>query len=166
MHPSYETAEFDPDKLSATVSFINKVISGKFTKSKYIAVCGISGLIVAGAISIRSKRKIIAIRKENEDAHSSRCVEFNEIGLKPGDTIHYVIIDDLISSGKTVEYIYNSIKLCQTPFKFICDGIILYNSYREQNYIFKTDKNEVKVIGLLNTKEYRKWFQNEKSITK
>jgi orotate phosphoribosyltransferase len=67
-----------------------------------IACCGISGLMVVPQIAELLNKNILIIRK-NEKRYS----EFTTEGVAP---LHYVVIDDLICSGTTINHITSIIK--------------------------------------------------------
>lgn len=93
-----------------------------------IAFRGLSGGIVAPIIAVRMKKKILAVRKPTENAHS--CNKFE------GDASaqRYIIIDDFVSTGETIKKIVESIECgyrehagfgIEMPPK--CVGLCLYN---------------------------------------
>ena len=101
----------------------NKVIINAYTKlSKAdfwfdsIACCGTSGMLVVPQIAELFKKNIIVVRK-NLDCYS----DFINEGPS---TKQYVIIDDLICSGKTVKRIIKAIKT-ETP-RSRCMGVYSY----------------------------------------
>ena len=67
-----------------------------------IACCGVSGLMVVPQIAELLNKNILIIRK-NEKRYS----EFRTEGIAP---LRYVVIDDLICSGTTVNHITRIIK--------------------------------------------------------
>jgi orotate phosphoribosyltransferase len=67
-----------------------------------IACCGVSGLMVVPQIAELLNKNILIIRK-NEKRYS----EFRTEGIAP---LRYVVIDDLICSGTTVNHIIRIIK--------------------------------------------------------
>ncbi len=67
-----------------------------------IACCGVSGLMVVPQIAELLDKNILIVRK-NEKRYS----EFRTEGIAP---LRYVVIDDLICSGKTIKHIQNTIK--------------------------------------------------------
>ena len=67
-----------------------------------IACCGVSGLLVVAQIAELLNKNILIIRK-NEKRYS----EFRTEGIAP---LRYVVIDDLICSGTTVNHITRIIK--------------------------------------------------------
>ena len=85
-----------------------------------IAFMGLSGSLVGAAIADRLEVGIMAVRKEAEVRHSSWASE------RTPDCITYIIVDDVVDSGKTVNNIMG--ELC----KEACQGIYLYADIGEQ----------------------------------
>jgi len=67
-----------------------------------IVCCGVSGLMVVPQIAEILNKHILVVRKDE-----SRYSEFTTEGVAP---FRYVVIDDLICSGNTIERITNTIK--------------------------------------------------------
>lgn len=67
-----------------------------------IACCGISGLLVAPIVAENIKKNLVIVRKKNDKRYSP----FQYEGVVPNN---YIIIDDLICSGKTVKHILDTI---------------------------------------------------------
>ncbi len=90
-----------------------------------IAVRGISGIVMGSIVAHVLNLKLIVVRKENEDSHASYQVEGLSSDLK------YVIIDDLVSSGRTVKTIMQDIKNSALGryINIECAGILLYTSH-------------------------------------
>lgn len=82
-----------------------------------IAFCGVSGSMVVPEIASLLKKNIILIRKSNENCYSDFIVE----GCS---TDYYIIVDDLICSGGTAQYIIDNIHEEQPSAK--CVGIYSY----------------------------------------
>jgi hypothetical protein len=83
-------------------------------KFDFIAFRGNSGALIAIPVAYKLKKQLTVIRKENrEQRHSGRDVE----GVTTG---RYFIMDDFISSGKTIEEIVKMLPYAQ------CVGIWLY----------------------------------------
>ncbi len=99
-----------------------------------IACCGTSGLLVVPQISEILKKNILVVRKANEKRYSP----FQYEGPIPNK---YVIIDDLICSGKTIKHILHTIKedcprsLCIGVYSFFKDKC----AYRTNNSLCKRD---------------------------
>lgn len=68
-----------------------------------IACSGVSGMLVAPRISEILNKNIMIIRKENERRYSP----FQYEGVVPS---RYIIVDDLICSGKTIRHILKTIR--------------------------------------------------------
>lgn len=81
-----------------------------------IAFTGVSGALVAPAVGYLIKKPVIVVRK-GEGCHSKHPVEspFTSVSYEPSENAappwagNYVIVDDLVSSGKTVTNIITSI---------------------------------------------------------
>ncbi len=99
-----------------------------------IACCGTSGLLVVPQISEILKKNMLVVRKANEKRYSP----FQYEGPIPNK---YIIIDDLICSGKTIRHILNTIKedcprsLCIGVYSFFKDKC----AYRTNNSLCKKD---------------------------
>lgn len=83
-----------------------------------IAFCGLSGALVAPIVAYKMGKTLLAVRKEDEDCHSCHTVE--------GDmaTRRYLILDDFISSGNTVDHIFDSVQT-KLPHA-VCIGVYEY----------------------------------------
>lgn len=81
-----------------------------------ISCCGVSGLMVVPQIAELLNKNILIIRK-NEKRYS----EFRTEGIAP---LRYVVIDDLICSGTTINHITNIIKDEYPRAK--CIGVYFY----------------------------------------
>jgi len=68
-----------------------------------VACCGTSGLLVVPQITEILNKNILIVRKKNEQRYSPFLYE----GVVPKN---YIIIDDLICSGKTIKHILRTIK--------------------------------------------------------
>ena len=102
----------------------NKVIINAYAKLAKvdfwydaIACCGTSGMLVVPQIAELLKKNIIVARKINDNCYSDFIIE-------GPSTKQYIIIDDLICSGKTVKHIIKAIKT-ETP-RSKCMGIYSY----------------------------------------
>jgi adenine/guanine phosphoribosyltransferase-like PRPP-binding protein len=109
-----------------------------------IVCCGISGLLVAPQIAEILNKHLVVIRKENDKCYSDFGIE----GVAP---YRYIIIDDLICSGKTVRHIKNTIK--EDYPRAICIGVYCYlpddSAYRDDEDGSKLCKRDLG-IPLLN----------------
>lgn len=72
----------------------------------HIAVSGVSGLSIGPIVAYLMGKELIVVRK-GEQSHSCHTVE----SISHSDRkFNYIIVDDLVDSGKTVNRIYNNIK--------------------------------------------------------
>jgi len=98
---------------------------------------GVSGVILLMPVSIKSKIPCCVVRKNSDvvnssvdgGSHSNSSVELDLIYDK---IKRYVIIDDVIESGKTVHRIID--KMGQTWKDSECAGIVLYQDYCREDY--------------------------------
>ena len=82
-----------------------------------IACCGVSGMLVVPQIAELLDKHIVVVRKEGEQCYS----EFRTEGVAP---FRYIILDDLICSGGTVNHIRNTIQEEYARAK--CIGLYCY----------------------------------------
>jgi adenine/guanine phosphoribosyltransferase-like PRPP-binding protein len=68
-----------------------------------IACCGTSGLLIVPQISEILNKHIVVVRKPSEKRYSP----FDMEGVIPNT---YIIVDDLVCSGRTIRLIKNSVK--------------------------------------------------------
>ena len=87
-----------------------------------IAVTGSSGLLIGPTVAYLLQKGVILVRKPGTSTHSSRRVEGDDIYKR------YIIVDDLISSGDTIERIKEATS-SQWP-GIECIGTYLYKSGR------------------------------------
>jgi hypothetical protein len=69
-----------------------------------IAFRGMSGAMIAPSVADALGKSLIAVRKQGESSHASVNVEA-ESGIEPG----YIIVDDFISTGATIDAIIDTI---------------------------------------------------------
>ena len=98
-----------------------------------IAFCGSSGCAVAFAIASKCKIPLIYVRKEGEKSHSNSIVECND---KSAIVKKYLIVDDFVDSGSTVEYIINSISkfaASKNAFPAFSVGVLCFDDYQDRD---------------------------------
>ena len=97
-----------------------------------IAFRGLSGSLIVPTLAGLMKKEFLAVRKDGESSHSRYPIEGNYACQK------FIIVDDLIHSGKTIKEISDSVKaeiqssMGHTPELV---GIALYNGdpYSEES---------------------------------
>jgi adenine/guanine phosphoribosyltransferase-like PRPP-binding protein len=93
-----------------------------------IAFTGTSGAGIAFPLSLLLKLPLIHVRKKNVKSHYSDTIE-GTISSK-----RYLIVDDFIASGATVNRIISTIKKDKNLKKAKAVGIFLYDSTRSTQY--------------------------------
>ena len=91
----------NPTHIAATVKKMVTVLRKRIKKGDdfdAIAVRGLSGTLIAPVLALKLKKTLLVVRK-GEDCHSSQTVE-GDYGARS-----YVIVDDFVSSGRTVRAI-------------------------------------------------------------
>jgi len=92
------------ESLKERVAAVVKVLKDQCGQVDAIAVCGISGMALLGAVSYETGIPMTVVRKRHEDP----CHGYVLTGwLGSG---RYVILDDLISSGATVNHVYETVR--------------------------------------------------------
>lgn len=89
-----------------------------------VVVRGLSGIMVATAMSLLHKTPIAVVRKPTELSHGN-SIEMVEYGANPIEYNKWMIVDDLIDSGKTVKEIHDAI-IGRDSVHGECVGIALY----------------------------------------
>jgi len=109
----------DPNSRAGILGWVLDHLKEHVDEFDAIAVSGSSGLLVGPCVADLLQKNIILVRKPVDDTHSSEVVE----GPKDG---RYIIIDDLIDSGATIQRITRSIRsqLCEYSQ---CVGMVLYH---------------------------------------
>jgi len=108
----------------------------KFGMDNFDAIVfrGMSGALVAPIVGYLIKKPVVLVRKD-KDSHSNYWVE----GLY--EVNRYIIIDDLISSGATMNEILKKMKerhVAEFSSPHECVGMFLYCDGRGADYKFST----------------------------
>lgn len=148
MHAEYLKSIFDVRLRNRTVAAIAKLLKDKKIKYDAIAVTGVSGITMGSMVAFHLKKRLVIVRKNigGEATHSWIKVEHTE----RGKLMRYIVIDDLIDSGDTINRIINSIELeCGNDVK--CAGVVLYDKgvrFKDKDYISKyiTKASSVPVV--------------------
>ena len=101
-HNRHSSALHDPQLLLHTASVVADAIKTKTPNAKCVVVCGMSGAVIGAVVSTLTDLPMVIVRKQKEDTHSWYREQGNSSAIGNGN---YVIIDDLIDSGKTVDWI-------------------------------------------------------------
>lgn len=118
-----------------------------------IAFTGMSGAMIAVPIAHAMKKPLILVRKDKANCHSGRQVEGN-IACK-----NYVIVDDLIASGETVERVQR--KIFEWSPQAHCIGTLevnnLFGSDEEVKKILLTTYKNLNLDGTVTEEEKEEW---------
>lgn len=141
---SHLQPSLDPNRRRATVENMAMTLNDQITNYGLtfdaIAVRGVSGLLLGTAIADKFNKNLIVVRT-HQAGHSGNMVE----GPKDG---RYIIVDDLISTGKTVWIIAQTIKhhLCEYSE---CVGFLNhFGDFRNDNYLHDLLNNSGEKYGL------------------
>ena len=134
-HSGYLTSIFNPKAHKKMVPKVIEKIKKLQRKIKFeaIAFSGFSGAGIVFPTFYETQIPIICVRKEK--TMHGYTVEATKYPIK-----NYIIIDDFIRSGETIDRIINNLSSYDDFGK--CKGILLYSSDRENPY------NKIKVYTL------------------
>lgn len=119
---SYLTYFLGGDELTRVQKKVIKELR-QFGVKKFDAIAfrGMSGALIAPAVAAKLKKELVMIRKSGQ-SHSKYIVE-GELDIK-----NYVIIDDTIATGKTIDVIQKRVRT-KLNKNAKCVAICLYNYY-------------------------------------
>ena len=119
---SYLRETFDAKKVRVIVRAMTKMIKESGVEFDTVVFRGMSGALIAPILAYKLKKYVAVCRKESDGSHSGHSgrIEGNV------DIKNFIIIDDFIDSGTTVEIILKTVKDCSPSSK--CAGIFLYRS--------------------------------------
>lgn len=97
-HPTYESAIHDPQQLTAVAQRVAEWCLEH--KVKHLVCCGVSGIPVCAVASAMYDLSLIIVRKDGEKRNTPKNVQGPDRQID-----EYVIVDDLIETGATVDHI-------------------------------------------------------------
>lgn len=101
---NYIKSAFNKPKLNHIVQAFTKAIEDKvFGEFDGIACIGTSGLAVAPILAYQFDKHLMVVRKENDASHKESDIESHD------SVTRYIIVDDFVSSGRTLENIIRGI---------------------------------------------------------
>jgi orotate phosphoribosyltransferase len=103
LQSDYLNTYFDEKRRKSVLRHAKKTL--KDMDFDVIAVVGVSGLLWGTAIATNLGKKLCVVRK-NDGSHSKYKVEGH---IPHRNRTNWIIVDDFISSGTTVEYIIRAI---------------------------------------------------------
>ena len=106
--PLHTNQVFDPNQFPTLIKELSRKVWRLQKKLGFnaLAGCGNSGLLVLGGLAARRQIPFFAVRKSADTEHDTRLANGF---LLNGKVTRYLIVDDLISSGTTVNRIVKHI---------------------------------------------------------
>jgi adenine/guanine phosphoribosyltransferase-like PRPP-binding protein len=101
IHSEYLHHTLDPRHLKENVKKAAEIL--RRYEFEAIAFTGMSGAVPAGALALELDKSLIMVRKPNDGSHSPYVVEGDDSAQR------YVIVDDFVSSGSTVNRVVEEI---------------------------------------------------------
>ncbi len=115
----------DPEKQLLIVDECCHRIEKNFQDCEYIAVTGLSGIIIGSQVAALVNKRLIVVRKDKDSIHRSYDLE----GVPFKHDFSYIILDDFIDRGETINNIRNKVEKCiYSNSKATLTGILLYAS--------------------------------------
>lgn len=101
-----------------------------------IVVTGVSGILIGSIVSFLTGKNLIVVRKSKDESHSDFDIESSKAKYRK-----YVILDDQISSGRTIKKIFEKMENSSRFYEAKCVTIMLYasNPDKVQPTTFKDD---------------------------
>lgn len=123
----YLQAALHPKSFKSIINTLAEELKPFKDKFDTIVFTGSSGCMVGPALASKMNKQMLLVRKENDNSHSSYlCEGYYELS-------NYIIIDDLISTCRTIRRIVGRIiddcdvkKQRQNPLPINCIGIMTY----------------------------------------
>lgn len=124
----YLSDSFSYPKLQEYATELSKLLRPHRRKFDTIAFRGVSGALVAPILAHKMKKDLISVRKNTDDSHvrPRHKIEGN-IG-----TESYIIVDDFICTGNTIQAIANEVYDWQAMhgFEGHCYAVVCYRASR------------------------------------
>lgn len=141
-HSSYLAPIYDPVRFKNLIARVAQEIKAFRKENRFDAIAfrGSSGAAAAFPLSLRLGIPIIYVRKDNESGHGQK-VEGPNKAVKT-----FIIVDDLIASGRTVKAILDALP------DATCLGIFLYKD-RPDEPLFPFEGRNIPVEFIGNERE-------------
>ncbi len=107
------------DDLRAVVDMTTRLLGDHRSEFDFIACSGMSGVVVAAPVSLALHKPVVIVRKpEDQNLHHRGSDVISDKQARGA----YVIVDDFISSGRTLKFIWETLdKLKDSKFDvFTC----------------------------------------------
>jgi orotate phosphoribosyltransferase-like protein len=135
----------DPKKSHATIDGVIKLIELSKIEFDTIVFRGMSGALMAPIVAHQLEKFVTICRKPSDDSHAGCGRLEGHVGMKK-----YIIFDDFISSGKTIQSILDTIKdhyEFENETEPNCVGIFLYRSERSMPFSGKNNRDDIPVFS-------------------
>lgn len=152
MPSSHLRKVFDPvslRKIAAAVEHKRKKL-----RADIVVARGLSGVIVATAMGTLFDTPFAIVRKSNEMSHGRSIEVVDNENSDNGCWTQkcykdWIIVDDLVASGATVEAILDAIRSQRSTFTGVCRGIVLYNEdeAEQRTNVFNGELHDIYHIG-------------------
>lgn len=150
----YLKSVLDPTLLPKVVNNTVREIKRSKWKFDTIAFSGMSGAAICFILSHKLKVPLLCVRKQQDSCHylSEQYASADNLRYLEGNVAvkKYIIVDDFISSGSTVNRIYEKI-LEQNP-KSKCMGMFMYRLFASSNFDFKRNGKVLDTVCVIGTK--------------
>lgn len=114
-----------PEGLDQHVTRVKKAIRRSGIEFEAIAFMGMSGALVAGPLALALQKPLIEVRKDGEVYHGGWDMHGPAQDLKT-----YIIVDDVIDTGKTVQTMKAKVRRFYPNSKLV--GVFLYQCLEHQ----------------------------------
>lgn len=133
-HVKYLQKLFDPLTFEKTVDKLISIVEPTYRSHEIdaIAFTGISGSGIGFPVALLTGIPMMCVRKAGIDSHNRECY----IERSHDDIKTYVILDDLMSSGRTVTRIMD---IAREELDAKCVGILLYEEVPRKHHINQFD---------------------------
>lgn len=128
MPVEYLRRAFDPKSLKKIADYTFKTACQ--VDADIIVARGLSGTIIAAAVGAMHGMPFGIVRKPTESGHSSAGIEVTEHldGYTTPVYHNYLIVDDFICTGATMQAIEREVRNYEYKISGDCEAIVLYNS--------------------------------------
>lgn len=129
--------------MAAMLAAENILLINAITPITHIACSGTSGTSMSFILSVMLDIPVIYVRKKGEKSHGQR-IECNGRNFIKS----YLIVDDFVDTGSTVDYIINRIAEVAEDDKAIipkCAGVYLYDTTGSSGH--QTEQGRIPIYG-------------------
>lgn len=137
MHTVYLNEALGLKQRKQTVKKLCECIKKSGIKFDSIAFTGMSGALIAPLVAYKLKKNLVMVRKPSDKNHSSMTVEAENVGKR------YIIIDDLIFSGKTIINLVKTVK--DNPQFYIMVPVAVFTYRRPEDDRIKDELTRYKI---------------------